>query len=1041
MELLQTGPLKSWQSPETLSLNRLPARATLYPYPSARAALAGRREKSPWWLSLDGEWDFRLVSRPEAVPAEFVRTDFQPDSAWSKLPVPSNWTMHGHDRPHYTNVIMPFTEQPPVVPALNPTGLYRHSFTVPKNWDGRRTVLHIGGAESVLYVWVDGQPVGLAKDTRLPSEFDLTPYVRAGSTHTLAAAVVKWSDASFIEDQDQWWMGGIHREVYLYSQAEYYLEDVFVRAEPDETLRKGTLKVEARLGAPDEWGKGCKLRVQVIDPVGKALLRKPQEQAFPTDNFWVNPRRRLSLEIPVARPQLWSAETPRRYTVLVTLVGPGGKELEHTSIRTGFRRVETRNRELLINGQPVLITGVNRHDHDDVRGKAVTREGMLQDVLVMKQHNINAVRTSHYPNDPQWYDLCDEYGLYVWDEANIESHAFYHDLAHDSRYAPAFLDRGLRMVERDKNHPSIITWSLGNESGYGPHHDAMAAWIRHRDPSRPVHYEGTITFDWTRGQAASDFVSPMYPPIERIVQWVTDPANKDARPVILCEFSHAMGNSNGSLGDYFDAFDQHHGLQGGFIWEWVDHGLKQRDANGREFWAYGGDFGDEPSDKNFVCDGLVWPDRAPHSGLFEYKHLAQPVRVIARDVRRGRFRVQNRRWFTDLRDLRGTWTLLVDGRTVVEDQLPVFRTTAQAQEDFVLEYPQLTLPPGAEVHVTFRFFTRQATAWCQAGHEVAWQQHAVPATLFARAAKPARSRGLAPEVSAAAHGWTVSAGDLSFAVDRNQGAIGDLRHQGNLLIQRGPQLNVWRAATDNDGLKLFTEVGWGGVRVLNRWLDAGYDRMELVESKTTAKRAKAGVVIAIRQRWRAPGAKKDIVHHHHYRLSATGTLQVENKFSVDRKLPELPRIGVSLVLPPALEQMEWFGRGPWENYSDRKHSALVGCWRTTVTADYVPYILPQEYGNKTDVRWLHLHDGKAAGVRFHAAPTMEVSASHFTAADLYAARHVTQLTPRPEIHVNLDHAQRGLGTCSCGPDTLPQYCLQPGNYGQTFTILPAGAVK
>jgi beta-galactosidase len=1042
MDLIQTGPLKTWQNPETLSFNRLAARATLYPYPTAKAALADRREDSPWWRSLDGDWDFRLVDRPEAVPAEFVAPGFKPDTAWAKLPVPSNWTMHGYDRPHYTNVIMPFAEQPPRVPVANPTGLYRRTFTVPADWAGRRTVLHVGGAESVLYVWVGGQPVGLAKDTRLPSEFDLTPYVRAGVTHTLAAAVVKWSDASFIEDQDQWWMGGIHREVYLYSQAAHYLEDVFVRAEPDATLRNGSLKLEARLGAPDEWGKGCKLRVQLYDPAGKAVLRQPLDQAFPTDNSWVNPRRRLALEIPVARPRLWSAESPQRYTVLVTLIGPGGNELEHTSIRTGFRRVETRNRELLVNGRPVFIAGVNRHDHDDKRGKAVTREGMFQDVLVMKRHNINAVRTSHYPNDPHWYDLCDEYGLYVWDEANIESHAFYHDLAHDNRYAPAFLDRGLRMVERDKNHPSIITWSLGNESGYGPHHDAMAAWIRHRDPSRPVHYEGTITFDWTRGKAASDFVSPMYPPIGRLVQWVTDPKNRDQRPVILCEFSHAMGNSNGSLGDYFDAFDRHHGLQGGFIWEWVDHGLKRRDAAGREYWAYGGDFGDEPSDKNFVCDGLVWPDRTPHPGLLEYKHLAQPVRVAVRDARRGRFRVQNRRWFTDLSDLRGTWTLLVDGEPVAEGALPVFRTAPQAREDFNVRYPALTLPSGAEAHVTFRFFTRKATPWCAAGHEMAWQQHAVPSGAFRRSRpiKPSAVSGV-PEVAETAGGWTVSAGGLSFEVDRASGVLANFRRDDRLLITCGPQLNVWRAATDNDGLKLFTEVGWGDVRVLNRWLDAGYDRMELADSRTTVSVARGEAIVAINQRWRAPGAGKYIVHTHRYRLTAAGGLQVENIFAVDRKLPELPRIGVSLVLPPELEQLEWLGRGPWENYSDRNRSAMVGRWHTTVSADYVPYILPQEYGNKTDVRWLRLHDGKAAGVKFTAAPTMEASASHFTAADLYAAKHTTDLTPQPEIHVNLDHAQRGLGTASCGPDTLPQYRIQSGKYQLNFTVSSTGGAS
>lgn len=1037
MELLQTGPLKTWQSPETLSFNRLAARATLYPYPSLALARRNDRTASPWWQSLDGEWDFRLVARPEEVLAGFVESGFMPESAegWSKLPVPSNWTMHGHDRPHYTNVFMPFRDQPPQVPEANPTGLYRRIFTVPAKWKGRRTILHVGGAESVLYVWVDGRPVGLAKDTRLPSEFDLTPYVEPGGTHTLAAVVVKWSDASFIEDQDQWWMGGIHREVYLYSQAEYHVADVFARGDLAPKLRKGTLDLQVRIGAPDEWGKGCKLHVRLFDPANKPVWRQPHEAAFPTDDFWKNARKHIKVEIPVAKPLRWSAETPHLYTVVVTLIDPQGREVEHTAVRLGFRRIELGDRQLLINGQPVRITGVNRHDHDDTRGKAVTREGMLRDVLTMKRHNINAVRTSHYPNDPQWYDLCDEYGLYVFDEADVESHDYYRELNQDLRYGPAFLDRAMRMVERDKNHPSIIAWSLGNESGHGPHHDAMAAWIRHRDPSRVIHYEGAIQFDWSQGRAATDIICPMYPEIGKLVAWATDAKHHDSRPLIMCEFSHAMGNSNGSLADYFDAFDRHPGLQGGFIWEWVDHGLKRRDAQGREHWGYGGDFGDEPNDRNFVCDGLVWPDRRPHPGLFEYQHLAQPVSVEARDARRGRFRVHNRRWFTDLSDLRGTWALLVDGEVTAKGELPALKTGPQKKEKLKLAYPALVLPREAEVHVNFRFFTRKATAWCKAGHEVAWQQHVVPADAFLRRQAPRTRRvALRPKLETTAKGWAVTAGRWSLEVNRKQAWVENLCREGCPLIVRGPQLNVWRAATDNDGLKLFEGVNWGGERALTRWLRAGYDRLKAVSSETTVSVVRGGVSINIRQDWRAPGANRTITHLHRYRIDSTGGIQVHNAFVVDRELPELPRIGVSLVLPPELEQLAWFGRGPWENYVDRNRSAMVGRYRTTVTDDYVPYIMPQEHGNKTEVRWLHLHDGQGRGVRFVAAPTMEASASHFTAADLFAAKHDVELRPRPEVIVHLDHAQRGLGTHSCGPDTLPQYRLEPGNYSLEFRI-------
>jgi len=1104
MELLQTGPLKSWMSPETLSFNRLPARATLYPYSDSTSARRGDRTKSPWWQSLDGEWDFRYFEKPELVQEAFVAPAHEPVAAdgWAKLPVPSNWTMHGYDRPHYTNIQMPFPNLPPEVPKENPTGLYRRMFTVPADWVGRRTVLHIGAAESVLAVWVDGVPVGLAKDSRLPSEFDLTPYVRAGETHTLAAVVVKWSDASFVEDQDHWWMAGIHREVYLYSQATHYIEDLFVRGDLDESLRSGTLAIEARLGAPSDsgiWGTlngaACKLRIRLYDPAGKAV-GKPHEAAFPSDNSWLNPRKRLALSIPVARPLTWSAETPQRYTVVVSLLAPDGREIEHTSVRIGFRRVEIRNRELLINGQPVLIVGVNRHEHDDRRGKAVTREGMLRDVLTMKQHNINAVRTSHYPNDVYWYELCDEYGLYVFDEANVEAHWFYHELSTDTRYAPAFLDRTTRMIERDKNHPSIIAWSMGNESGYGPHHDAMAAWARSRDPSRVVHNEGAINRDWSRGQVGTDIVAPMYAPIDKIVEWARAPytAATDPRPLILCEYSHAMGNSNGSLCDYFDAFETNHGLQGGFIWEWVDHALVKRAPDGRDYWAYGGDFGDEPNDKNFVCDGLVWPDRVGHPGLLEYKHLAQPVRVALKSSRRGKacFVVENRRWFSDLSDLRGEWTLQVDGEPVINALLPTFKTAPQTKEEFEVDTSALALPPGSEVHITFRFFARKATEWCKAGYELAWSQAELPAKHFA-VAKPlgeqpkrgavaaaaARSTKPTLEIAETKTGWEIAAtgtgaqaagGELRFEIDRERGLLTKLSRGSELLIERGPQLNLWRGATDNDGLKLFTEIEWGGPKdkALDRWLAAGYDRIELVDTQTRISEKSGAATITIKQRWLVPGAKKYVAHTHRYLVSDKGELLCENEFAIDKGLPELPRVGVSLVAPSALEHLQWFGRGPWENYSDRKRSALLGLWETTVTDDYVPYILPQEYGNKTDVRWLRLHNGKAragesSGAKGKAksvttwakssglgadfgelcgllvsrpsgSPCFEASASHFTAADLFAAKHTIDLKPRPEVYLNIDVAQRGLGTASCGPDTLPEYRLQPGNHALRFSL-------
>ena len=680
MELLTQGATKTWMHPETISLGRLPARASLYPFPDVAAAKAYRPdvdppESSPYVRSLNGDWRFSLVDRPEAIPPDFAEASFD-DANWSDLPVPSNWTMHGHDRPQYTNVQMPFMTAPPNVPDENPTGLYRTVFEVPADWDGRRIVLQIGGAESVLYVWVNGAPVGMGKDSRLPQEFDVTPFVRPGGDNLLACAVVKWSDASFVEDQDQWWMGGIHRDVRLYSTATTYLADVFATATLDDDYRGGKLKITAKPGFSGEPEDGWEIEAQLYGDNGEAVLAEPLrgkvKAATKGYNPYLGPLGVLTLQTDVAAPRLWSSEAPNLYTLVVALRRGEEAVVEATSCRIGFRRIELGDRELLINGKPVLICGMNRHEHDPVRGKAITRESMIADIKLMKQFNVNAVRTSHYPNAEAWYDLCDAYGLYLIDETNLESHGFLRTICDDPRYASQFLYRAVRMVERDKNHPSIIVWSLGNESGYGASHDAMAGWIRHFDPSRPRHYEGAV-WGWETGAAgarASDLICPMYPTIESIVRWAKADAANDRRPLILCEYSHAMGNSNGSLGDYWDAFETCPGLQGGFIWEWCDHGIAARTEDGRPFMAYGGDFGDTPNDLNFCCDGIVSADREPHPGLWEFKTLAQPVAARWADAESGQIEIRNKRDFTDLSDLSGTWALEVDGREVASGALP-----------------------------------------------------------------------------------------------------------------------------------------------------------------------------------------------------------------------------------------------------------------------------------------------------------------------------------------------------------------------------------
>ncbi|HEX4140453.1 MAG TPA: glycoside hydrolase family 2 TIM barrel-domain containing protein [Candidatus Methylacidiphilales bacterium] len=1045
LELFKIGGAKSWVAPEIIQANRLPSRATAYPFPDEKLAQAAVRENSPWFIPLDGEWDFQLFEMPAQAPADFIQPAFTPraEEGWRKIPVPGNWTLQNtFDKPHYTNVQMPFPEEPPHVPEKNPTGCYRTTLDLPRNWAGRRVVLHFGGAESVLYVYVNGHAVGLSKDSRLPAEFDITPFVEFGRANVVCAAVIKWSDATFLEDQDQWWMGGLHREVYVYSTAPVFLADVFAIGSLENNYRDGRLKLTARIGFPAQPEEGWKVEARLFDPAAKAVFAKPLQALIPLGEKGAWPRLQAQFNEPVRKPQAWSAEHPNLYRLVVTLKDPKGNVVESTSARVGFRTIEVRDRKLLINGQRVLIKGVNRHDHHDTKGKALDRETLRLDALTMKRFNVNAVRTSHYPNDPYWLDLCDELGFYVIDEANLETHAYYHQVSFDRRNASAMLERAVRMVERDKNHPCIMLWSLGNESAAGPNHEAMAGWIRNYDPSRPLHFEPGVWVQYVpmqptdkpfnRGHAVTDIICPMYTPIADIVKWATDKSHPDRRrPLILCEYSHAMGNSNGSLADYWDAFEKYPGLQGGFIWEWIDHGIKQKTADGREYWAYGGDFGDTPNDLNFVCDGLVWPDRTPHPGLFEFKHLAQPVKAIG--YKSGALEVKNKQYFSTPAWISGEWELKISGKSVAKGKLPALKTAPQASENIKLKLPAIELAPGEEAFLNVQFSAAEKTAWCEAGHVVGWDQIALPLKAR-RASKPSVVKSAAQPlaVKADADGFAIANDALQVRLSKASGVIEALQWQGHDFLEAGPQLQIWRGATDNDGIKGMPE----NLRVLGKWRAQELDKLALraVSTRATANRD-GSVTLVAEHIGTCKASRKAVRHQARTTLRPDGGILVENTFTVDKAVPDLPRLGIVLSLKPGFENLQWFGRGPLESYWDRKRSSIIDHFTSTVTQQYVPYIMPQEHGNHTDVRWLSLDDGKA-GLHVTAHGLLEFTASHFTAHDLFAATHTYDLKPRAETILSLDYHQRGLGTLSCGPDALEQYRIKPGKYRLVFELRP-----
>ncbi len=982
------GDLRPWADPEVVSIGRLPMHVPLVRHDTRRDAQ--RNAASPWVLPLDGRWRFRRFSHPDRVPRTAVAGDAA-GTGWRTTPVPGNWTLDGvDDTPHYTNVVMPFAGPPPRLPDTLPTGVYRRTFRRPAAWRGRRVVLHLGGAESVHAVYVNGAFVGYGTDSRLPSEYDLTDHLVAG-TNSLAIVVVRYSAQSYVEDQDQWWMAGLHRSVFLEARAQTHLADVQVSASWEDG--SGVLAAQARIARADGDAvpEGWQVRWHLDAPtnaLGPASTDAAPEVLWDPDTAvtpvaadlqpYVFSGHTASVTARVRHVQAWTAETPWRYRLVVELLDPAGRVAEAVTQHIGFRTVEIRNRSLLVNGRRIIVRGVNRHDHHPDRGKAVTVDDLRADIVAMKQHNINAVRCSHYPNDHRFLDLCDELGLYVVDEANIESHAYNTSLCNDPRYRSTWLARGTRMVERDRNHPSIILWSLGNEAGYGTNHEALAAWIRAADPTRPLHYEGAVFHaGWAEGgRTVTDVVCPMYAPV-----WAVEHYGRNEigdRPLIMCEYSHAMGNSNGSLADYWAVFEHTPGVQGGFLWEWKDHGIRQRVDGGWRL-AYGGQFGDVPNDGNFVADGLMSSDLEPHPAMREVAWVHRPVRVALAAHGSG-LHVTNAQRFTDLSHLVASWTLRHDGVITARGLLEV--PAVGPEESVQIPFPrEVHAPMGCETHLAVQWRLRDDTAWAPAGHLVAWDE--VVLTTEHRAVPPSAPDG-------------DDTRDLVSATVRE--AVTDV------------SLSLWRAATDNDGFKLMRQHHGGG-RALQQWVEWGLDRAgaELLDPR----------IDHVMHLVDEPGG--DVVVEHHVNLPAA--------------LDDVARVGSVFRAHESFTLVRWFGLGPHENYPDRCASALTGVWAGE--PDELPYLVPQDFGLRTQCRWFELIAPEPELV-LRVTPIsphhVNCSATWHTDHDLFAARDQTELVRRRQLTVHVDAATRGLGTASCGPDVLPQYRVRTGPWTLAYRL-------
>lgn len=1047
--------LPDWQNPELTGRNKERGHAPTLPYPDAATALAGDREASPFFLDLNGAWRFHLAPNPAAAPLDFYRPNF--DAAdWDTITVPGNWQLQGYDRPIYCNVQYPFPEAdyPRVPEAENPTGCYRRTFRLPETWAGRHILLRFEGVDSAFHAWVNGQEIGFSQDSRLPVEFDLTDWVRPGE-NTLAVRGYRWSAGSWLEDQDFWRLSGIYRDVYLVAVPDVHVWDLAVRTDLGVDSTTATLHVQATVrNFADVEAAGYRLALALVDEQGAAVDLNPDSgwrkpafdgrgdpfvDAKSYQQVSVRPRGEtfLTTSAGVSAPKLWSAEHPHLYTLLVTLYGPDGAPdgapsggtIEIQRCRVGFRQVMTHDGKLWINGQPVILKGVNRHEFDPDTGHTVSTESMIRDIRLMKQANINAVRNCHYPNDPRWYDLCDEYGLYVIDEANIESHGIWDLPAHDPRWAAAFLDRGTRMVLSHRNHPCIIMWSLGNESGYGANHAAMAGWIHEVDPTRPVHYESVSRYETqVIRRAPVDVLSLMYPSIEMLVQWATDPA--DDRPVVMCEYAHAMGNSCGNLREYWDAIYTHPRLIGGFVWDWVDQGLRRVDPDGRTWWAYGGDFGDMPNDSNFCINGLIGPDRAPHPQLWEYKKVLQPVTVTPIDLASGVLKATNRWNFTSLAELKVTWQLHGNGRLLQEGILSPLNTPPGASGTFTVPFTPPTPRPGIEHWLTLHFTLAHDTPWAPAGHEIAWEQFALPITAPTPAPASIETTSIL-SLHETNNKAVIHAPSFSLTFDKQTATLTTWDADGRSLLAAGPALQIWRAPTDNDA------TTWGDQLAAIRWREAGLDQLTQVVRSFTVRRSAAAALIAEAETWiAAADHAAGFDCRYCYTICDNGDLMLETELTPVGDLPSLPRIGLRLGLPGALDTCTWYGRGPHESYCDRKTGAAIGLYRLPVDDLYHPYVMPQENGNRTDVRWAALTDTEGVGLLVANDAPFEFSAGRFTAEDLTAARHVHEVPRRETITWNLDHRQAGLGGNSCGPGTLPQYRITPAPVRFVFHLRP-----
>lgn len=995
------------EDPNHVQINALPSHAWFIPYQDPNAPPPMELSNTDHLLLLSGKWKFSFLKSHKALP-EDLQELFRAGPQQVTIEVPGCWELAGYDRPQYVNVTYPFPVDPPHIPDDNPTGVYQRQISVPKEWQDKAVILSFLGVSSAYDVFLNGEYVGSAKGSHLPSEFDLNPHITNEGPYTLTVVVYKWSDGAYLEDQDMWRLHGIFRDVYLTARPVNHLQDIRIEADFNTHTTQGDLQVTFQTNDIVD----LPLKVTLIDPRGNRLFTR-----FTSSQE--NMLEKLEDVLP------WTAETPNLYTLQIETLDQNQSTLEVISFQVGIRNIQIVESQLLLNGRPITLKGVNRHEFDPDTGWTVSKTRMAQDIVMMKRHNINAVRNSHYINHPYWYALCDQYGLYVIDEADLETHGFqffgnWSALSDNPVWEKAYLDRAKRMVERNKNHPSIIFWSLGNESGFGRNHVKMADWIRSTDPSRPIHYEGAGTND------AVDVVSVMYPSVNE-VKSAGENQSGDTRPFYMCEYAHAMGNSPGNLREYWQLIYQYPRLIGGCVWDWVDQGLRHQLPNGETTFYYGGDYGDIPNDGNFCINGLVNPDREPHPGLLELKYWIQPLTLKGLDRENNQITILNRYDFLSLDHLNVSYSIKAEGDILYQREWALDHHSQNPEAIIPVPEFEQTFPKDKDIWLEMAFSLREAAPWADAGHIVARDQICIQT--------PKKRDGYLPCKPVEAGNWHLSKEDHLVLIENDQqayifnkitGWLESWTVGGKQIMLEPLILNIWRAPTDND------------VHIAKEWRLDGLDRTYNYRKRVTIDQEdQSKILITVDAKVAADGGKPHSECQFSYSFLPWDALQVDLEFKPLYWQTRMPRLGFKTRLHRDYQSVTWYGRGPHESYVDRKDSAFVDRYTARTSDLFHPYLMPQENGNRTDVHWVQFNTSGAPAIMILGQPLLNFNVHHCSLENLTLAQHTDEVLWEADPYVYIDLAQTGLGSNACGPDTLIKYRLKPKHHHFRFLLFPA----